>query len=192
MGSPNAKNVAIGKPLATGGVLKAPLTTALPISEAAALLPAHVAVGYISDAGVTESTSTDSSSIVAWGGDTVRKVQTSHDVTYAFEMIEVNGVSTGIYYGEANVVATVAGPAVGAKLAIKVTAAELLHFQWVLEISDGLRRGRIILPDGQVTERGDVTYLNDDAVKYPVTVTAYPDATGTKAYIFWNDGVFVP
>jgi hypothetical protein len=189
---PNAKNVAIGKPLATGGALTAPLGTALPTSEAAAPNAAFTAVGYISDAGVTESTSTDSSSIVAWGGDVARKVQTSHDVTYAFEMIEVNGVSTGVYYGDANVTITAGTPSAGTKLAIKITAAELLHKEWVLEISDGLRRGRIVLPDAQVTDRGDVTYLNDDAVKYPVTVTAYPDATGTKAYIYWNDGVFVP
>jgi hypothetical protein len=187
---PNAAaNVAIGKPLATGGALRAPLATVLPTDESTVLLPAFKSCGYISDAGLTESTSADTSEIVAWGGDTVRKVQTKHDLTYAFEMIETNGVSAGIYYGTANVVATAASPTAGAKIAIKITGAELEHGVWVFEIADGLRRGRVLLPDGQVTERGDVTYVDADSVKYPVTVSAYPDASGTKAYIYWNGGI---
>jgi hypothetical protein len=59
----------------------------------------------------------------------------------------------------------------------------------VFEILDGLRTGRVVLPDAQVTARGDVSYVDTDAVSYPVTLTAYPDANGVKAYIYWDDGV---
>ena len=96
----SAANVAVGKPDIAGGALRAPLGTALPTGTkvgASALDPAFKAVGYISSDGVVESTSTDSSDIVAWGGDTVRTVQTSHAVTYAFTMIETNQESTSVY-----------------------------------------------------------------------------------------------
>jgi hypothetical protein len=46
---------------------------------------------------------------------------------------------------------------------------------------------RIVIPDGQVTERGDVTYANGEAIGYDVTVTAYPDDSGVKAYIYRDE-----
>src|SRR6185369_7506919 len=81
-----------------------------------------------------------------------------------------------------------ASPTAGNTLAIKVTSQELAHYVWDFEILDGIRKGRVVLPDGQVTERGEVSYVDEDAVSYPVTVSAYPDATGVKAYIYWDDG----
>lgn len=187
----NASAVAIGKPAVTGGALRAPLGTALPADATTVLTAAFKAVGYISSDGVVESTSTDTNDIVAWGGDTVRTVQTSHAVTYAFTMIETNPDSVAVYYGDDNVTATVGDATKGAELAIRVTSEELTHQVWDFEIMDGIRKGRVVLPDGQVTERGDVSYIDEDAVSYPVTVSAYPDADGVKAYIYWNDGKLV-
>lgn len=184
----NATLVAVGKPAVTGGALRAPLATTLPTDVATALPAGFIALGYISSDGVVESTATDKNDIVAWGGDTVRTVQTSHAVTYAFTMIETNKESAGSYYGDANVTATAATATAGNLLEIHVTSTELAHFVWDFEILDGTRKGRICLPDGQVTDRGDVSYVDADAVSYPVTVTAYPDADGVKAYIYWDDG----
>lgn len=184
----NASAVSIGKPAITGGALRAPLGTALPTDVVTALPVAFKALGYISSDGVVESTSTDSNDIVAWGGDTVRTVQTSHAVTYAFTMIETNSESVAVYYGDDNVTSTPATASTGNLLEVHVTSQELAHYVWDFELLDGTRTGRIVLPDGQVTERGDVSYIDDDAVSYPVTVSAYPDADGVKAYIYWDDG----
>lgn len=189
----SATMVAIGKPDLAGGALRAPLGTALPTGTkagATALDPAFIATGYISSDGVVETTNTDTSNIVAWGGDNVRTVQTTHEVTYALTMIETNKESTGVYYGDDNVASTPATATTGTLLAIEVTSKELGHQVWVFEILDGLKTGRIVLPDAQVTQRGDVSYVDTDAVSYPVTLTAYPDVNGVKAYIYWDDGVF--
>jgi hypothetical protein len=51
-------------------------------------------------------------------------------------------------------------------------------------MEDGSDLIRIVVPDGQVVERGDVVYKNDTPIGYQVTVTAYPDASGVKAYIY--------
>lgn len=182
--------VAVGKPKATGGAYVAPVGTALPTTEASALNAAFKLTGYVSDAGLVEHIGNNTSDIVAWGGDTVRKLQTSQDVTYDLTMIETNATSQGVFYGASNVTTTAATVSAGEKLAVKLTAAELPISEWVFELKDGARTGRKVLPLAQVSSRGDVSYVDNSAVAYPITLTAYPDSTGVKAYTYWDDGVF--
>lgn len=173
-----AANVLVGKPLATGGILRGPTGTALPTDSTTAPNPALLALGYVGDDGVTQSIGADSSEIKAWGGDTVRKIQTSHDLTYQFRLIETNDGTLAVYYGENNVTTT-AGATV-----VTVNSNELGHAVWVIEVKDGDKRVRIAIPDGQVTDKGDVVYQDSDVVAYDVTITCYPDENGNKAYIY--------
>lgn len=186
----NATLVAVGKPKATGGIYAGPAGATLPSDVSTALDVALKNVGYISSDGVVQTIATDSSDIVAWGGDTVRKIQTSHDVSYKYTMIETNDVSQKQYYGDGNVTTTAATTTSGTLTEIHINAEELPRGPRVIELKDGARTGRIVLPDAQVTARDDVSYVDQDAISYPVTVTAYPDQDGVKAYIYWDDGVF--
>jgi hypothetical protein len=65
-----------------------------------------------------------------------------------------------------------------------VTGTQPDEERWVIDVVDGTDLIRIVVPSGQVTELGDVTYVNGDAIGRPVTITAYPDVTGNKAYIY--------
>ncbi len=186
----DSTKVAVGKPKATGGAFTAVAGTALPTTEAVALNAAFKLAGYISQEGLTQRIGVGTEEIVAWGGDTVRKLQTTQDVIFALTMLETNDVSQGVYYGTENVTVTARTLTAGEKLAIKINSNELPRQPWVFELKDGLRTGRIVLPVAQVTDRGEVTYVGDDAVAYPVELTAYPDANGVKAFIYWDDGVF--
>lgn len=165
-----ASNVLVGT---TGGVHIAPEGTTLPTNTTTALNAAFDEVGYISDDGVTQSISEDITDLKAWqNGDVVRKIQTSHDLTYQFTMIETSDVTLEAYYGN-----YAAG-------AVQITGTQLDHHAWVLEVEDGDDDIRIVIPDGQITERGDIVYQNGDAIGYPVTITAFPDDSGVKAYLY--------
>lgn len=176
--NPKAANVVVGKPAASGGVLVGPLGTTLPATATAVLDAALVATGYVSDGGVTQQINTSTTDIKAWGGNTVRTVQTDHSLDYKFVLIETSERSLSAYYGEANVTDATA----------RITAGDLPHQVWVIEVRDGEKRVRIVIPDGQVTARDDIVFQDGGAVTYGLTVSCYPDADGVKAYLY-TDGV---
>lgn len=163
-----AANVMVG---VTGAVHVAPEGTAIPTDTTTALNAAFDDVGYISDAGVTQSIGETITNLKAWqNGDVVRKIQTEHDVTYQFTMIETSDVTLNEYYGN-----YAAG-------AFQITGDQLPRRRWVLEVVDGDDDLRIVIPEGQITERGDIVYQNGDAVGYQVTISCFPDDDGVKAY----------
>lgn len=187
----NVANVVAGKPLAAGGVWIAPLGTALPTDETTALNAAFKSAGYIGEDGLTETTERSTEKIRAWGGDTVKVVQTDFGVTYSFTFIEaVNGDVLQAVYGTTNVTTTAATAVSGTKHAVKITSEQLPHQEFVFEVKDGEARIRICIPDGQITEVGEITYADGEVVGYEVTVEAFYNATlGAQAVKYINDGV---
>ena len=173
-----AANVRVG---VTGAVYVAPIATALPTDATTALANDYDDVGFIHEDGVTETQDTDTEDIKAWqNGATVRKVQTSHDLMYQFTMLETNATVLEEYYGDFT------EGAASADDVVEITGEELPNRRWVLSVVDGLEVIRIVVPDGQITERGDVTYANNEAIGREVTITCYPDSTGVKAYVYMN------
>ena len=168
-----AENVVVGF---TGGVNFGPLATVLPVDAAAAIGVGFAEVGYLTEAGVTQSEGESQTKIKAWqGGDTVRIMTTDHALTYKFVMMETNPASLGLFYG---------GNYTAGKVEIKSGVKP--HNAFVIEVMDGESHVRITIADGQVTERGDIVYVNTDAVAYPVTIECFPDATGAKATVYYD------
>lgn len=170
-----AENVRVA---VTGSVSVGPLTADLPTDATTTIDNDYDDVGYVSEDGVVQSIGEDITEIKAWqNSDIVRKVQTKHDLTYALTMIETSEVSLSTFYGN------YAGGTV------EITSDQLDHLRWVIDVIDGDVEIRIVIPDGQIGDRGDVTYKNGDALGYPITITCYPDADGVKAYIYHHDFV---
>lgn len=176
-----ASEVLVGKPLVSGGVYRAPLGTAVPADASAVLDAAFLGVGYVVYGGVTQAIGASTTPLKAWGGSVVRVLQTEHNLTYALGLMQTNKTNMAIYYGEDS---TSGDLDVG--LITKVTAAELEHGVWVIELKDGDYRGRVVIEDGQVTERGDVVYQDEDAAVMPITITAFEAGDeAVKATIMW-------
>lgn len=168
----NASNVIAGKPLATGGVLVGGDTVVAPADATTELGAGWTALGYVGEDGLTEGTERSTDKVRAWGGDTVKVLQTDFAVTYSFTLLEtLNGEVLKTVYGEGNVTTT------GDSHAIKINSDELPEKAFAFEIKDGDARVRIFVPKGKVTEVGEVTYSDSDVVGYSLTVEAFYDAT---------------
>lgn len=191
MAGNTAANVVSGKPLATGGILRAPLGSTAPTGAAIAPDAAFLALGYVGEDGVTETQDRSTDKIKAWGGDTVKIVQTEHSVQYKFTLIETLNVQVlKAVHGESNVTTTAATATTGTVQKVLLTSSQLEHASYVIEVKDGDARIRIYISDGQITEVGDVTYSDADVIGYEVTVECFPDVNGVKATKFLDNGVF--
>lgn len=166
-------NVRVG---ATGYALYAPTGTSLPTNATSAPAAGFLAgdVGYLSDAGITMSIGRETTDITAWqNADVVRTIMTGHTVTFQFEMLETNSDSLELAFGNF------------ASNTVEVDGTTMPNKAFILHVDDAGNDIRIVIPNGQVTENGDVTFANNDAVKWPVTITAFPDGNQNKAYIYF-------
>lgn len=177
-----ATNVSVGKPKTTGGVWRAPLGTTLPTDASTELAAAFVSLGYIANDGITNSNTMESDEYKAWGGDVVLTYQTEKTDTFAFGLIEaLNPDVLETVYGEDNVSGTLA-----TGITVRANAADLTEYVYVIE--QVLRGGvlkRIVIPDGKVSEIGEIVYQDEEVINYQVTITAMAGDDGDthKEYI---------
>ena len=68
-----------------------------------------------------------------------------------------------------------------------INGLTLAHRAWILDVADGIdNKIRYVVPDGQITSRGDISHVNGNAVSYPVTLECFADVTGQKAYVYYD------
>lgn len=187
-----AKNVLVGAPdqATTGAIQSAPLGTDLPTEALGVLDPEFTSSGYISEEGLTLALDSSTADIKDWSGSTVRKILEEFDGTIEWEHLEVNEEALNNYFGDDQVTVTDATVSSGKQIRAALGAFELPRKSWVFRMKDGLNRMLIVVPDGQITERGDIAFIKSDAIKLPVTLTAYPTANGESIIIYTDDGVF--
>jgi len=176
----NAQNVSFGKPKATGGIWIAPSGTTLPVNATATLDNDFKSLGYISEDGLVNAIETDTEEVKAWGGDTVLTGQTSFAEKFTFNMLETSVEALKFYYGADNV--TDSG-----EITISVNSTELPEVVMVAEVVlTGGRVKRIVVPHAKLFDRsGEITYVDGEAIMYPVNILALPDVSGntSKQYI---------
>lgn len=170
-----ATNVSTGKPNISGAIFRAPLGTTLPTDATSALDAAFVCLGYASEDGLSNSNEMDVSAIKAWGGMIVYRSLTELTDEFKTTLIESKSVDVlKAVYGSDNVSTTAAGDT---KVVIKSEDPE--EAVWVFDLAlRGGKAKRIVIPDGAITARDEITYNDSDPIGYGITISAYPDADG--------------
>lgn len=174
-----ASNVSAGKPKSTGAIWAAPKGTALPTSTSEALDAAFNCLGYVSEAGVVNSTSIESSKIKAWGGDTVLVIFSSKEDAYKFTLIEVKNVDVlKFVYGADNVSGDLA---TGLTITANNSQPDEVSLVIDMIMSDNTAK-RVVIPTASISEIGDITYSDADAIGYETTLDCIPDTDGNTHY----------
>lgn len=183
---PNTDNVRAG---ITGGVRVAPLGTTMPTSPTATYGTAVRELGYLSEDGVTFSNDQDTTEFTAWqDGAVVRRYISGSSTTFSFTCIETNYDVLKLYYPGSTFATT------GGVTTVTIKNPASVQQAFAVDVIDGFladgttpRVLRWLVPKGQLTERGDISFTNGDPVGWEMTVTAYPDATGTTMLLLSND-----
>lgn len=169
-------NVTVGKPRIVGGIYRAPKGTTLPTDAVTTLASSYVSLGYIAEGGVENEFTTETESYRAWGGDIVLVYGTESTDTFSFGMIETVGNEEVLktWFGNGNVSGTLA-----TGITARANATDLDDSVYVIDLT--LRGGvlrRIVIPNGKLTERGTVTYADEEVLTYPATITAQAGSDG--------------
>lgn len=186
------KSVFTGAPdqATTGAILSAVTGTALPTDTATALNAAFKDSGYIDPDGLKIGTNSNSSDIVDWSGNVIRSIMSEYGQSLTWNHLELNEQSLKNFLGDANVTVTAATTTAGTKITAKWNADEMPTKSWAFKIKDGTRKLLVVVPLGQLSERGEVSLTKTDAIKLPVTLKTYPDASGNHMYWYSDDGTF--
>ncbi len=177
----NADNVRVA---VTGAVRTAPVGTTAPTNSTSSFATGWVDLGYISDAGITESQNQEWTEITAWQNrDIVRRALTSTENTWQFTVIETTQTALELYHAGSSVDGTGAGTY---KLEVVAPTDDVRAFG--IDVIDGSIHTRIIVPKGVVSERGDIVYDGETPIGYELTIAARAsgvlDGNGSMIYAY--------
>jgi len=186
---PTADNVLVGKPniaAGSGGIYyqRNAAEADIPTDALTALAASWLDAGYVSSDGLTKTTDSSTEKVVAWGTDVVKILETEHSVSFVFTLIEPKSANAlNLIFGESNVTVD---PTTGA-ITVEERSGLTPRASFVFDMLDGDTAIRVVVPDGQPSVSGDVTYVDGDVIGYQVTVEAFPVDGGVKAYQYMAD-----
>ena len=153
------------------GLYIAPPGTAGPTDLETAWGAEWLAVGYISDDGVTLGASTESDDLTPWQSTSpVRTIITGKSLTLQFAAWQTTPLMLGVFFDvepptEALGVST---------FDIRSDGGGILYAVG-LDVKDGDNAFRVVFPRAQLSDNGDVTISRGSAIPWDVTLSALDD-----------------
>lgn len=140
-------------------------------------------VGAISSDGISEATNQDRTDFFIWQNNALaRRVPGQFTKTLTFAAAETSLVTVGVQFPGSTITQT----AEGLSVAEKPPVTDVRN--WVLHGIDGNTRAlRLVVPRGEVTERGDVVWSGENVTIYEWTLSCYVDPSGNVMYRYYLD-----
>lgn len=140
-------------------------------------------VGVVTDDGITDSTNQDFNDIFAWQGNAlVASLPGQFTKSFKFAASETNGVTLAVQYGGSTLTQLGNGVSIAEKPPVKDVRTWVFH-----GISDSGKLQRVVVPLGQVSNRGDVLWKSTDLTIYEWEIKCFLDASGNVAYRYFVD-----
>ncbi|WP_326728965.1 hypothetical protein [Streptomyces phaeochromogenes] len=167
-----------------GSIYMAPKGTTAPADLDTPWAAAWVDLGFLSDDGVAMEYSTDVEDINAWQSlSPVRRILTSVDMTLGFTAIELKARTITAYFPSSTITEVS-----GTVRRLDIPAAPSPdEYAFGLEWIDGEVKNRLVIPRGEITERGAITFGRSAAVGLEMTVSAYASSAPEIATWLSND-----
>lgn len=166
---------------ANGGGFVADLGTTAPASPLVQPLAPWEPLGAISDDGLVYGFDEDSQEFTPWGLTSPFRTQITKSIrTFKATLWETSRVAVKsiMYRIPAADLAPVGGLTSFAETASPVPDRRA----WWFIVLDGDNASGFYVPQGEVSDRSDVTFKQDEMSGYEVTITAYPDEAGNTVY----------
>ena len=149
-----------------------PKGTPGPTNATVAINVAFDDLGYAGEDGITESIARDSDKKKAFGGATVRILQTNYDNTFKFVLMEHKSAKVlKRVFGASNVIEDGLG-----NITVRKNKKTLPVESWIFDTADGDDLERVWVPEGQVSEVGDIVRVHTDTIAYELTVESFESA----------------
>lgn len=166
----------------TGGGWVSPVGTAAPAGPEAQPLGPWAPLGGISDDGLVYGFDEDNQDFTPWGQTSpwrtivTKSVRTFKMTLWETSRITVQSIMYRIPVGDLT-------PDVGGLTSYSETASPTPDRRawWFLVVDGDVKKG-FYVPSGEVSDRSDVTFKQDEMSGYEITITAYPDDSGNTVY----------
>ncbi|AYD81615.1 major tail protein [Streptomyces phage Kromp] len=168
-----------------GSIYLAPKGTTAPADLTTPWGAAWVDLGFMSDDGVSMEYSTDVEDINAWQSlSPVRRILTSVNMTLGFTAIELKASTITAYFPDSTITEVSEGTVYRLDIPAAPGPAE-----WAigLEWRDGDITNRLVIPRGEITDRGAISLGRSAAVGLEMTVSAYASSAPEIATWLSND-----
>jgi hypothetical protein len=170
-----------------GQVYIAPSGTALPTDPVAALNPAFVGLGYVTEDGATVTVTPDIAEFNAWQTRTpVRREMTSRTIEVSFSLMQWDEDTVPFAFGGG----TVSGTVGNYRYNMPDDNAALDERAMVLEAVDGAKHFRWVFAKGNVVEAVEATYARTDPAVLPITFRALAASGQSPGYFLADTTAF--
>lgn len=174
----------------TGALMKGTSSASAPTDARTALGTGwSSAAGYISESGITLNINRSTTALKDWGLNTVRVASTDFTTNITGEFLQMDGDTATTLFGSNNVTVTAATSSKPANIKISIGPDMPPAGKFCFNMKDGDRRGRIYIPNGQITQVGSPTFVPGSGNVWPFTLECYDDGTGHSVYVHMDNGV---